>query len=78
MMDKTMPAHTPQNSFDKKSILVMSGEKNAIAQNGQAIDHFVSDHFEAPLTDSLAGIFKEANLSQIKEEALKAKYISHT
>lgn len=56
----------------------MLGEKISIAHSGQAIDYFVSDHFEAPLTDSLAGIFKEANLSQIKEEALKAKYISHT
>lgn len=27
IMDKTMPAHTPQNNFDKKSILVMSVEK---------------------------------------------------
>lgn len=69
-MDKTMPAHTPQNNFDKKEILVMSVEKNVIAQNGQAIDHFVSDHSEAPLTDSLTGILKESNLSQIKEEVL--------
>lgn len=27
IMDKTMPAHTPQNNFDKKAILVMSVEK---------------------------------------------------
>lgn len=26
-MDKTMPAHTPQNNFDKKAILVMSVKK---------------------------------------------------
>lgn len=26
-MDKTMLAHTPQNNFDKKAILVMSVEK---------------------------------------------------
>lgn len=27
IMDKTMPAHTPQNNFNKKAILVMSVEK---------------------------------------------------
>lgn len=56
----------------------MPGKKIPIAHSGQAIDYFVSDHSEAPLTNSLTGVLKEENLPQVKEEALKAKYISHT
>lgn len=78
MMDKTITTHTLQSRLDKKSDRGMPGKKIPIAHSGQAIDHFVSDHSEAPLTDSLTGILKEENLSQIKEDALKTKYTSHT
>lgn len=56
----------------------MLGKKIPIAHSEQAIDYFVSVHSEAPLTNSLTGILKEENLPQVKEEALKAKHISHT
>lgn len=78
MMKTTKTTHSPQNSLDKISRLIISGEKISIAHSGQAIDYFVSDHSEAPLTDSLTGILKEENLPQVKERVLETKYISHT
>lgn len=78
MMDKTITTHTLQSRLDKKSGRGMPGEKISIAHSGQAIDYFVSDHTEAPLTDSLTGILKEENLLQVKEKVLETKYISHT
>lgn len=78
MMDKTITTHTLQSRLDKKSDRGMPGKKIPIAHSGQAIDYFVSDHSEAPLTNSLTGILKEENLPQVKEKVLKTKYISHT
>lgn len=74
-MDVTITTHSRQNSLNKESSLVMSGEKILIVHTGQAITHLVSDFSEAPLTDSLTGILKEEYLSRIKEEVCKAKYI---
>ena len=78
MMDKTITTHTLQSRLDKKSDRGMLGKKIPIAHSEQAIDYFVSDHSEAPLTNSLTGILKEENLPQVKEKVLKTKYISHT
>jgi len=65
-----------QNNFGRYLHIVMNGGEVIITKNGKEVGRFIPRKAAVSyLTDSLTGILKEsADLDQVKEERLKAKY----
>ena len=67
-----------QNNFGRYLSLVMDGIEVIVTKNGKEVGRFLPREAAVSyLTDSLTGILKEnADMDQVKEERLKAKYES--
>ena len=74
----TATATEMQNNFGRYLSLVMDGIEVIVTKNGKEVGRFLPREAAVSyLTDSLTGILKEnADLDQVKEERLKAKYES--
>ena len=67
-----------QNNFGRYLSLVMDGIEVIVTKNGKEVGRFLPREAAVSyLTGSVTGILKEnADLDQVKEERLKAKYES--
>lgn len=64
-----------QNNFGKYLDMVMTGTEIIVTKNGHEVGRFVPNSKKISyLTDSLRGMFKNADLSDTKEDYLNEKY----
>ena len=65
-----------KNNFGRYLNIVMNGGEVIVTRNGKEVGRFIPREAAISyLTDSLAGILSErADMDQVKEERLKAKY----
>ena len=67
-----------QNNFGRYLQMVMNGGEVIVTRNGKEVGRFIPRKAAVSyLTDSLAGILSgDADIHQVREERLKAKYES--
>ena len=76
MIGATATATEMQNNFGNYFNLVLEGKEVIVTKNGKEVGRFIPKEATLSyLTDSLAGILKQAHdLQQAREERLEEKY----